>query len=140
VKKRPPTGQIRWMVPIHEQLMRCQLFMSSPLFMTQILYCLIMCHAFCQCHEQCWTVSWTTLQYTCKKKVTCLHALLEISVCAWMHLLMEGTFVPFVRQISMVCAVHVIKMMQQLPTTTGAVHALPHCSSYKIIISNSIQC
>ena len=55
--------------------------------------------------------------------IKCLHALLEISVCAPMHLLMDGTFVPFARKIYMEFAVYLMEMMQLLPTATGAFHA-----------------
>jgi hypothetical protein len=59
-----PAGKIQSTLPVHEQpeqLIWCQLFMSSPLFM-----------------------AWT----------------------AQVHLLMDGTFVSFVRKISMGLAVH----------------------------------
>jgi hypothetical protein len=40
-----------------------------------------------------------------------------------MHLLMDGTFVPFARKISMEFAVYLMEMMQLLPTATDAFHA-----------------
>jgi hypothetical protein len=40
-----------------------------------------------------------------------------------MHLLMDGTFVPYVRKIYMDLAVYLMEMMQLLPTATGAFHA-----------------
>jgi hypothetical protein len=60
-----------------------------------------------------------------QKKKPCLRALLETSVCAQMHLLMDGTIVLFARTIFMDLAVYLMVMILLSPTTTGAFHAFP---------------